>query len=244
MSTKIVKKLITILTLALPITTFANTEFKFSPRSKIETQISSDELNRIEVNGGDIMEVIGDEGKYSLYWSSDWRNLFIKPKVPSGETFELSLIFFGGLAQDIRFTAGDTTAKSITIDVGSDHHPHYIHHSDFRPVSDYRLQTEITAMMRAMFEGIKSKYYVTDTKRLVKKTDQLEITQIKAYRYKDLSGAVLEVKNNTKSSVNALEEDFRGLFKGTLAINLKSLNIAPKQKTTLFIVTKGDVNDR
>jgi len=232
MSTTIVKKLITVLTLALPITTFANTEFKLSPRSKIGAQISSDELNRIEVNGGDIMEVIGDEGKYSLYWSSDWRNLFIKPKVPAGETFELSLIFFGGLAQDIRFTAGDTTAKTITINVVSS------------KVSKPNLQSEVAAMMRAMFEGIKGKYYVTETKRLLKCTPSLQITQIKAYRYKDLSGAVLEVKNNTKTSVKALEEDFRGLFKGTLAINLKLSSIAPKAKTLLFIVTKGDVNDR
>jgi len=222
---------------------FANTEFRFTPRAKIEAQISSDELNRIEVNGGDIMEVVGDEAKYSLYWSSDWRNLFIKPKVPAGETFELSLIFFGGLAQDIRFTAGDTTAKTITINM-SNELLQYPPRSNFRPVPDHRLQLEVAIMMRAMFEEVKGKYCVTDTKRLLKYTPNLQLTQIKAYRYKDLSGAVVEVKNLSKSSVNLREEDFRGLFKGTLAINLKSLSITPKQKTTLFIVTKGGSSDR
>jgi len=232
-----------ILALAFSTTSFANTEFRFTPRSKIEAQISSDELNRIEVTGGDIMEVIGDEGKYSLYWSSDWRNLFIKPKVPAGETFELSLIFFGGLAQDIRLTAGDTTAKTIIIDKDNNYSQH-IPHSYFHPTAKHKLQPEVTAMMRAMFEGIKGKYYVTDTKRLLKYTASLQLTQIKAYRYKDLSGAVVIVTNISKSPVQLSEEDFRGLFKGTLAVNLKSLNIAPKQKTTLFIVTKGGVNDK
>lgn len=228
---------IIILLSVFAVTASANTEFRFTPRAKIEAQISSDELNRIEVNGGDIMEVIGDEGKYSLYWSSDWRNLFIKPKVPVGESFELSLIFFGGVAQDIRFTAGDTTAKTITIGISKNQHQN-ISHNDFYPLSDHHLKLELTSMLKAMFEGVKSKYYVTDTKRLLNRTDQLEITQIKAYRYKDLRGAVVEIKNISKSTVNALEEDFRGLFKGTLAINLKSLSVAPKGKTLLFIVAK------
>ena len=244
MSMTLDKKLIIILALVLPATIFANTEFRFTPRSKLEAQISADELNRIEVSGGDIMEVVGDEAKYSLYWSSDWRNLFIKPKVAAGETFELSLLFFGGLAQDIRFTAGDTTARTITINMGSSHYEH-VPRSNFRPVPDHRLQLEVAVMMRAMFEGVKGKYYVTETKRLLKYTPNLQITQIKAYRYKDLSGAVVTVKNLSKTPVNLQEEDFKGLFKSTLAVNLKSFSLLPlKQQTTLFIVTKGGVNDR
>lgn len=231
------------LVLALPVVAPASTEFKLSPRSKLEAQISSSELNRIEVNGGDIMEVIGDDAKYSLYWSSDWRNLFIKPKVPVGETLELSLIFFGGLAQDIRFTAGDTTAKTITINVRDDYNPH-VHRNDFRSTSDHRLQSEVASMMRAMFEGIKSKYYVTNTKRILNKTLQFQLTQIKAYRHKDLSGAVVEIKNPLKASLKLQEEDFKDLFKGTLAVNLKFTVIAPKSTGLLYIITKGATDDK
>lgn len=238
MNMTLAKKLFVVLVLALPVIVKANTEFKFTPRAKLEVQISSDELNRIEVNGGDIMEVVGDEGKYSLYWSSDWRNLFIKPKVPAGEPFELSLIFSGGLAQDIRFTAGDTTAKTIRLDLGKSE------------TSKPSLQLKVTAMMKAMFEDkpraedVRGKYYITETNRVIKTTPQFQITQIKTYRYKDLNGAVAIVKNLSKATVQLSEEDFSRLFKDTLAITLKSFDLAPKAKTLLFIVTKGGSSDR
>ena len=83
---------------------YASTEFTYSGDKKIETVIAANELNRIGVVGGEIIEVIGDENKYALYWSGDWRNLFIKPKVEVGEIIELSLIMPQGGAQDIRFT--------------------------------------------------------------------------------------------------------------------------------------------
>lgn len=235
MSTTIMKKLIIISALVLPGVSLASTTYKFLPNSKIEAQIAADELNRIEIKDGNIMEVIGDEGKYSLYWSSDWRNLFIKPKISPGETFELSLIFFGGLAQDLRFTVGDTTAKTITVDMNS----------ELRPlISSCTLQTEIASMMRAMFEGVKSKYYVKDNKRLLKETLELEVTQIKTYRYKALNGAVVQLKNLSKKPVNLKEEDFKDLFKDTLAINLRSTVIAPKTGTTVFVVTGGGTDDK
>src|SRR5271170_5254135 len=90
---------------------YASTEFKYSGDKKIETVIAANELNRIGVVGGEIIEVIGDENKYALYWSGDWRNLFIKPKVEVGEIIELSLIMPQGGVQDIRFTVGDTAAQ-------------------------------------------------------------------------------------------------------------------------------------
>ena len=70
---------------------YANTEFTFNPKNRIETVIGANELNRIGVVGGEIIEVIGDENKYALYWSGDWRNLFIKPKARSRRDYRAKL---------------------------------------------------------------------------------------------------------------------------------------------------------
>ena len=86
---------------------YARPEFKYSGDKKIETVIAANELNRIFVSGGEIIEVIGDENKYALYWSGDWRNLFIKPKVEVGEIIELSLIMPQGGAQAVRRVNAD-----------------------------------------------------------------------------------------------------------------------------------------
>ncbi len=227
---------------------YANTEFTFNPKNRIETVIGANELNRIGVVGGEIIEVIGDENKYALYWSGDWRNLFIKPKAEVGETIELSLIMPHGGAQDMRFTVGDTSAQTIFINLGSELKP-TSHAKGFIPLVNEPLKSEIASMMRAMIEGEKSKYYVTSSKRTLQKTKERLVTQNVAYRYRNLCGAVLSVKNLTSKPLELLELDFTNLFKNTLAINLGSYNgnalnvIKPRATMQVFIITREIKHD-
>ena len=222
---------------------YANNEFTFNPKNKIETVIGANELNRIEVVGGEIIEVIGDENKYALYWSGDWRNLFIKPKIEVGEIIELSLIMPHGGAQDIRFTVGDTAAQTIFINLSSE-----LKSSSYAlgvtKLANHRLNPEIAAMMRAMIEGEKGKYYVVGSKRTLQKTKARLVTQNAVYRYRNLSGVVLSVKNLTTKPVELLETDFSNLFKNTVAINLGTYNgnalnvIKPRATMQVFIITR------
>lgn len=220
----------------------ASTEFKYSGNKKIETIIAANELNRIFVSGGEIIEVIGDENKYSLYWSGDWRNLFIKPKVEVGETIELSLIMPQGGAQDIRFTVGDTAAQTIFINLGSEIKSS-LSCNGVTKLANKQLKSEISAMMRAMIENEKGKYYVTNVKRTLKQSKQRHITQQLSYRYRDLSGGVLSVKNFTSKSIDLLESDFSNLFKNTVAINLESCVIKPQATIRVFIITREAHHD-
>lgn len=222
---------------------YSSTEFKYSGDKKIETVIAANELNRIGVVGGEIIEVIGDENKYALYWSGDWRNLFIKPKVEVGETIELSLIMPQGGVQDIRFTVGDMAAQTIFINLGSEVRDLSSASNGFVPLSNPQLKSEISGMMRVMIEGVKGKYYVINGRRTLHKTKQRLITQEKAYRYKDLSGAVLSVKNLTSKSLDLLELDFKNLFKNTVAINLGSCVIKPRTTVQVFIITRETRHD-
>ena len=227
---------------------YASSEFKYSGDKKIETVIAANELNRIFVSGGEIIEVIGDENKYALYWSGDWRNLFIKPKVEVGEIIELSLIMPQGGAQDMRFTVGDASAQTIFINLGSKLKPS-LSGKGFTKLASPQLKSEITSMMRAMIEGEKGKYYVVGSKRTLQKTKERLISQNVSYRYRSLSGAVLSVRNLTSKPIELLELDFSNLFKNTVAINLGTYNgnalnvIKPRATMQVFIITRETRHD-
>jgi len=92
--------------------------------------------------------------------------------------------------------------------------------------------------MRAMIEGVQGKYYVVEAERTLRKTKQQLLKQIRWYRYGDLSGAVLLVKNLSSKPLILLESDFSNIFTNTIAINLGSSELATGASTKAFIITK------
>jgi hypothetical protein len=133
---------------------------------------------------------------------------------------------------------GDTVAQTIFINLGNMGRALAPTSNGFTPLSDPQLKLEISGMMRAMIEGVKGKYYVIGGKRTLHKTKQRLITQEKAYRYKDLSGAVLSVKNLTSKPLTLVESDFKNFFKDCIAINLSSSAIKKGELAQVFIITK------
>ena len=194
--------------------------------------IAGNEVNRLGVRSGELLEVIGDESRYDLYWSSDNRNLFIKPKVEIGENLSISLIFADGWVQDLRLTVGDIVAQTLLFE--SD---------QLTGIRRQALMLEINAMMRSMNQGIKGKYYVMEQQRTIAKNKQRVITQQQAYRYEKLSGAILSVKNLTDQLVKLQEQDFNDLFQGTIAISLTSQWLEPRGKAQILIITR-EADDR
>ena len=237
----------------------AATEFTLNPKVRIEGIIGAGGVNRVQVSGAEIMEVVGDESKYSLYWSGDWRNLFITPKTEVGETVNISLILVDGMAQDFRFTVGDVEAQTIflrannnmeskgaNISASSITSALYLPYSNsFEYLSlNKELKKEIASMMRAMLEGSKSKYYVNENKRPLSKNKGMLITQSKSYRYKDLSGAILNIKNLTSKPITLEEHYISNLFKDTIAINLSAVLLPAKSKVAAYVITKNNRNER
>lgn len=194
--------------------------------------IAGNEVSRIGLRSGELLEVIGDESKYELYWSGDNRNLFIKPKVEVGENLSISLIFADGWVQDLRLTVGDMAAQTLLLEPnrwirGTRHIRHL----------------EINEMLKAMNQGIKGKYYVVDTRRTIAKNQQWVITQQQSYAYDKLRGAVLSVKNLTNQLVKLQEQDFNNLFEGTVAMSLTSQWLEPRGKAQILIITR-EADDR
>ncbi|MFU7500778.1 MAG: type-F conjugative transfer system secretin TraK [Candidatus Tisiphia sp.] len=224
--------------IVLPWQAYGASQFNYSGDDRIEASIAASSLNRIGVVGGEIVEVIGDENKYAIYWSSDWRNLFIKPKVEVGETISLSLIMPGGFAQDIRFTVLDMASQTILLNLHNKGIRSSLTTNKIVPYFDQKLKSEMVLMMRAMIEGVQGKYYVMEAERTLRKTKQQLLKQIRWYRYGDLSGAVLLVKNLSSKPLLLLESDFSNLFTNTIAINLGSSALATGASTKAFIITK------
>ena len=221
-------------------------EYFINPKEKIETVIGAGELNRIYIDSAEITEVAGDESKYTLHWSGDRRNIFIFPKVEAGETIEISLIMPGGIAQDIRFTVGDCSARRIFI--YNDRNKYLINSGNinneiYSTITGYRLKNEIDAMMRSMLSFEKGKYYILDIRRILSVTKELSIRQEKAYRYKNLSGAILSVKNKTDKIVALEEKNITDLFNNVTAINLPQKLLSPKSQTQILVITEEIDND-
>lgn len=201
----------------------------FSADKKIEAVIGENELNRIFIQNFELMEVVGDESKYSLSWSGDYRHIFIRPKIAAGEIIELSLVMAGGIAQDVRFTVGDVTAQTIFINAKS---------QDREKLENRELKREIAALMRAMIESEIGKYYVISNMRELKKTKDMLVVQEKTYRYKGLVGAVVRATNLSKVELEITEQDL--MFKSIIAINIGNRFIAPKTSQLIFVITRGD----
>jgi hypothetical protein len=238
--------LLMFLFLSPALTAMSSTQFTFSPTQVIQTAIAYGQVNRIQVTSGEIMEVVGDENQYQLYWSGDYRNLFIAPKVEVGKTIELSLVLAGGMVQDIRFTVVKTAAQTIFINT-NEGGTHLSPDSSNKNASllPKALKLEIPAMVRAMAasKSMAGKYYVINANRMVFGNSQMNINQTQAYRYLDLSGAVLIVQNTSGKLLKLSKEDFKSIFKDSVAISIETTSLKPRARSRVFVITRNN-NDQ
>jgi ribosomal protein L19 len=221
---------------------FANIiSYDYQPGAVIKSWLSSDSINRIEFSGQSVSEVIGDEAKYQLITDKQGKNIFILPKVLSGESFNISLISTSGLVQDMQLTAGNIEGQSILIEFSSQEGK-ALEHKD------------VADMLRSMKSGRKGKYYVQEHNikiatdligELVADSNpaNIEVFKKKTYRFNEFMGVVLSVRNKGKTSILLSEEDFSKVFTGTIATNIESNLLGPGSKGLVLIVTKERNDD-
>jgi hypothetical protein len=211
---------------------------------RIEAVLGAGVVNRVRVQFGELMEVVGNEQQYLLDWSTDYRNLFITPKLPVGENIEVSLLMAGGIVQDMRFTVGDCSAQTVLLKGASDkQEAAYDKIIDHSVLFNPQLTKEVAAMMRAMIENTQGKYYVSHGKRALASRQDTQITQIQSYRYQDLSGAVLEVVNLSRQPVELEESYFKDLFKGVIAINISAKSLPKGGRALVRLISKDGDNE-
>ncbi len=211
---------------------FANS-FRSETKLRQTLNISKAGINRITMLPHRIMQVTGDESKYKLKIDEDGSNVYIMPLVKVGEKIELSMKTSTNYTEDLELVVSNKAGRTFHLKrVGSDEN-----------TSSVNL-LEVKEMLRLMQEGSVGKYFVKDTNRIFKLRNGLGARQIKSYRYGDLIGAVLEVKNHTRKDIKLDETDFANLFKNSRAVSFQRAYsfLPPRADMQVFIVT-GSKNE-
>jgi hypothetical protein len=243
------------LCLLWPVLSIAATHLQHVPGELLRAEISSKEFSRIELRGRSndlnstrrpVFEVIGDESKYQLLSDTLGSNIFIKPQVPVGSHFTISLIGISGKAVDLELRVRDIGAVAIIIDeLPKEEGADKIRDHQAKSNIDIR---EEALMLKSMKLGVSSKYYVVESKSLLSNTKLpvslkgLKVLKEKTYRFGDLTGVVLLVKNRSKQDLALQEEDFSHLFCGTTLVHLGSSTLSKggtkEDECRIFILNK------
>lgn len=193
----------------------------------VRFNISSREINRINLQDEQIQEVIGDISKYNMITCQQKKNLFINLRQKNCSEQKITLIMTSGRVQDIVLVPKDITGQTITLRFGKS-----------GSTRSDTTRSEVTKMLRAMKAGNCDNYYVIDVDELITSKKALfEVRKRKLYRRGDFTGVVLEVTNNSEEAMQISPEDFLASFKGVVASGTSCRVIAQGQTIRVFVIT-------
>jgi len=208
--------------------------FKLNSQSRIKTQISKSGLNRITMLPHRIIQVTGDESKYKLKFDEDGSNIYIMPTGKIGETIELSIKSTTNLVQDMLLEVAGINGRSI-----------YLQQDNGTEESGKLINTEIKSMLRSMRSGEKGKYYVQASNRAISNKLGLDIRQVQTYRWGNMIGAVIEIKNKSIIPVKISEQDIATLYQKVRAVSIDGIFswIEGKSNIRAYVITLDKEED-
>ncbi len=177
---------------------------------------------------------MGDQSAYQLISDLNAANIYITPKLSVGSKFTISLVNNRGQAQDIEFTVQNIAPQAIVIE------------SNEQPLQDCSINDEAINMLKTMKLGYKGKYYLLGSNRFIKSSNpSLRILEKQTYRYKDLVGSVLFIKNLSKQDIELKAADFEQLFTGTILTSIDQPQhiLSPHKEIKVFVVTQVKERD-
>ncbi len=223
---------------------FASNIYQFKQDKRIKAQITNLDMTRIEFGKYGIAAVIGDENKYDFLHDDNGSNIFIKPKLAVGDSFSISLISHGGLVQDLDLTVKEKEAETIIIRTVCDE------------LDEKLKDKEIADILKAMQKGQRKKYYVREvnnrldiklldknlTKQLlgIRGSKKIIITEKQIYRFGNITGVLLEFKNNANKQLKLKSKYFKKIFEHTVAISLETKILPAKASTKILIVCREE----
>lgn len=199
----------------------------------ITAPISKGGINRISAFPYHIKEIIGDKSKYELLSSDDGSNIFIIPKVKLGDKLELAVITSNGAIHDLLLTAGKDSVPAIYLKPFTQEKSRHLSQNKANE------QNQILKMISHMSCNHHSTYYVQNTNRNITNNLRLKLKQTKIYRFGNLVGAVIDVRNLSRSTKLLKENDFKSLFQRTKAISITGGNILSPQASSKVLIVTG-----
>ena len=224
MENKILKTTILIGLLVLQNNALAQT-VKAPIDDKINAKISATGLNRISNPPYQIIQVTGDDTKYSLKSDDDGANIYLMPIVKRGEHIELILKNNIGQSHDLVLEVAHIKGQSLVIDSKSSN-------STTAP-------NDLVPMFTAMKENLAGKYYVKNLKKELAPLGQLQVMQTQLYKWKDISGGVFEIANKTKTFLPLDIELLQKRFINVEAYWTEQSYLNPREKTRVFIIQRN-----
>lgn len=187
--------------------------FKLRHYSKHKVEVSKFGLNRINMMPYAISQIVGNGAKYEVKIDNDSKSFYIKPLCEIGETIELSIKTLNNNFFDIELKVVEGNGRTI-----------YLCNSEIEEERDKIIGEEAKLMVNAMKKGEVGKYYVKDVEKYFPNELNLEIRQVKSYKYDNIHGAILLVRNQSSDTISLKERYFAELFENSVAVSFDFMN--------------------
>ena len=231
---------------------------RLQSEKRIECVISSKHLNRIQVEGDRIAAVYGGDSHYAIETDEVGGQLFLKATrgtvtsgvVTSGSktTLYISFLTEGEVTQDLKLTPRDVDAQTLIFKPGADTHP-----VGASKGKDYNLSkssltgdvytSDLLHLIKELVCEEGDEIAKGDSKDKVLSKDlwakTLKVTIKKRLFSNGLVGEVLEVVNQGNTFITLTPTIVSKIMNTkALAIALEHSELAPYQKTHLFVVSQ------
>lgn len=212
--------------------------FTINTESRISSPISKAGVNRITMLPHRILQVTGDKSKYKIESDEDGGNVYIMPLVNVDEEIEISIKASGDLVQDMLLQVKNIKGQSIKL-----------HQDNDAEYSSGFSMDEAKLMLKNMRDQEIGKYYVLDENRPIKtntktktKLAKLDLKQIKTYRWGNITGAVLELINETRCPVSIDKYALSNLYRNIKIIAIEGDRelVPARTKIKSYFITVND----
>lgn len=209
--------------------------FTINTESRISAPISKAGVNRITMLPHRILQVTGDKSKYKIESDEDGGNVYIMPLVNVDEEIEISIKASGDLVQDMLLQVKNIKGQSIKL-----------HQDNDAEYSSGFSMDEAKLMLKNMRDQEIGKYYVLDENRPIKTNakakTKLDLKQIKTYRWDNLTGAVLELINETRCPVSIDKYALSNLYRNIKIIAIEGDRelVPARTKIKSYFITVND----
>ena len=202
-----------------------------------QVTISSTGINRISIAPFIATTIWGDSAEYSALLSHNGSELFLTSKIEAGKSFALAVQLAGDRVIDLLLhTVEADRPKIVRVELQDEN------------LAKVEETLEIKQLLNAMMSKANGKYYVTQMKKVVKiNTDSnetfaaLNAEQNMVYRFGNLVGVVLTLKNKGKKEVSIDAKSLAKAFKGALAVSLHNQLLKSGGSMETFLVLRKEL---
>jgi hypothetical protein len=192
-------------------------------------EISKSGLNRITMLPHHIIKILGDESKYKVEIDEKGSDIYIMPLCGIGEKIEISLKTSSNFSLDLELLVVEGRGKTI-------------HLKRNLLIKSSKNILEIEEILKSMQLEQTGKYCVSDVNYLILERAGIIVKQHKTYKYQNIIGRILIIRNETTENILLSERQFFDLFANVKAVSIEGpLILLPNNILRVFVVSESDI---